>query len=180
MPVTTSSIMPESGSRRKPHGTSKPPTVPLPICSGIDGIHCATVTSNARASGASPRSCQNATSDRTSAASIVVHATAPAALRENERIPMRPLMAAPTPGNSGMSQMYFIFLQWRRGPTPAPPAHLPSHHVHFVDVDRFLVAVEGENDPEPHRGLRRRHGNDEHREDLADRILKLVRVRHEV
>ena len=40
-----------------------------------------------------------------SAATIIVHATAPATLRENERIPKRPLMAAPMPGNSGMSQM---------------------------------------------------------------------------
>ena len=50
MPVTMRIIIPESGSRRKPHGTWKLPTVPFPICNGMEGIHGATVTSNARAS----------------------------------------------------------------------------------------------------------------------------------
>ena len=39
------------------------------------------------------------------AAAIIVHATAPAVLRENERMPIRPLIAAPMPGSSGSSQM---------------------------------------------------------------------------
>ncbi len=49
--------------------------VPLPNCSGIVGIHCATVTSNARSAGGSASNCQNATSDRPSAAAIIAHAT---------------------------------------------------------------------------------------------------------
>ena len=40
-----------------------------------------------------------------SAAVIIVQATRPASLRENIRMPTRPLTAAPTPGNKGMSQM---------------------------------------------------------------------------
>jgi len=44
IPVTTRIIMAESGSSRKPQGTWKPP-IPECVCNGIDGIHCATVTS---------------------------------------------------------------------------------------------------------------------------------------
>ena len=66
-------------------------------------------TSKARDSDGSPSSCQNAKSYSASAAVIIVQATTPAVLRENERMPMRPLMAAPAPGSSGISQMYFIY-----------------------------------------------------------------------
>src|SRR5206468_1742251 len=58
-----------------------------------------------RDSAGSPSSCQKAKSDSASAAVIIAQATTPAVLRENERIPIRPLMAAPRPGRSGISQM---------------------------------------------------------------------------
>ena len=45
MPVTTRSIMPDSGSSLNPHGIWNEPIAPLPICSGIAGIHCMSVTS---------------------------------------------------------------------------------------------------------------------------------------
>src|SRR6185295_6607689 len=65
-------------------------------------------TSYARASPGRPSSCQKATSDSASAAVIIVTATAPAVLRENERMPTSPLIAAPMPGSSGINQMYRI------------------------------------------------------------------------
>ena len=55
------------------------------------------------------------------------------------------------------------------------PSHLPSHQVHFVDVDRFFVAVERQDDAEPDRRFGRRHRDDEDREHLADRVLQLRR-----
>ena len=63
MPVTTSIIIPDSGSSRNPHGTWNSADAAVASASGIDGIHCATMTSKARASAGSPSSCQNATSD---------------------------------------------------------------------------------------------------------------------
>src|SRR3954453_17129191 len=107
MPVTTRIIIPDSGSSRNPQVTWNSPT-PLLVSSGMRGIHSATVTSNARASAGSPSNCQNANSDRASAASIIVTATAPAVLRENERMPIRPLIAAPMPGRMGINQIYRI------------------------------------------------------------------------
>ena len=99
-----SSIIAESGSSRKPQLTSK---LPMPSCvaSGMRGIHSPIVTSKARDSGGSPSSCQNARTASPSAAAIVRLASAPAVLRENDRIPTRPLTAAPRPGSNGMSQM---------------------------------------------------------------------------
>ena len=82
MPVMMRIIIPDSGSRRKPHGTWNDPTAPDEVWSGMDGIHCATTTSNARASGASASSCQNATSDTPRASAIIAHATRPAVRRE--------------------------------------------------------------------------------------------------
>ena len=81
---------------------------PSCICSGIGGIQSAIVTAYARASAGKPSSCQKASTDSPSAATIVAHATNPEVRRENARMPTRPLRAAPTPGNRGMSQMYFI------------------------------------------------------------------------
>ena len=110
MPVTTSSIIPDSGSSRKPHGTSKAAN-PLRVARGIFGIHCAITTSYARAPDGSARSCQNAASDNPSATVIVAHASSPEALRENARMPTTPLTSAPSPGSRGISQIYFIFFR---------------------------------------------------------------------
>ncbi len=77
MPVMIRIIMPDSGSIRNPQVTAKSP-MPVLVASGIDGIHCATVTSKARASPGSPSSCQNANSDTPSAAVIIAQATMPA------------------------------------------------------------------------------------------------------
>src|SRR4026209_2267093 len=97
------------------------------------------VTTCSRASGAKPRSCQKASTDSPRAATIVVQATKPEVLRENARMPTRPLRAAPPPGNRGMSQMYFISIVGRRGRagTPFPPVVSPTQQVHLGDVDCF-------------------------------------------
>src|SRR5438132_6434240 len=182
MPVTTSSIIPASGSSRKPHVTRKRP-MPSRVASGICGIQSATLMSNARASAGSPRSCQNANSDSPSAAVIVAHATTPAVLRENARIPITPLISAPAPGKRGINQIYRInppACPPARPAWPARSARLPSHQVHFVDVDRLFVAIEGEDDAESYRRLGGRHGDDEDREDLADGVLQLRRERDQV
>src|SRR5262245_17794206 len=55
-----------------------------------------------------------------SAATIIEQATTPAVLRENERMPTRPLMAAPRPGRRGISQMYFIRCRLTFLLTPGP------------------------------------------------------------
>ncbi len=104
MPVTTRIIIPESGSSRNPQGAWNMPMPPR-VASGIEGIHCATTTSKARASFGRPSNCQNAYSDTPRASVIVVHAIAPAILREKYRMPSRPLIAAPMAGSSGMSQI---------------------------------------------------------------------------
>ena len=54
MPVTTSSIIPESGSSRNPQGIWNFPTAPSRSSIGMTGIHWATVTSYARASPGRP------------------------------------------------------------------------------------------------------------------------------
>src|SRR5262245_20605498 len=164
MPVTTRIIMPDSGSSRNPHVTSK---LPMPSCvaSGIFGIHSSTLMSNARASAGRPSSCQNATSDSPSAASIIVVAKAPAVLRENERMPNRPLTAAPNAGSRGISQMYCMS---------------EAHQVHFVDVDGLYVAVEGQDDAETDGRFGRGDGDDENREHLADGVALLLRIGNQV
>ena len=50
---------------------------------------------------------------------------------------------------------------------------LPPHQVHLVDVDRLLVAVEREDDPETDRRFGGGDGDDENREHLADGVLQL-------
>ena len=78
MPVTTRIIIPESGSRRKPHGIWKLPIVPFASASGIDEIHGARRTVCSRPSAGSPSSCQKTYSESSSAAAIVALATRPA------------------------------------------------------------------------------------------------------
>src|SRR5579871_937902 len=177
MPVTTSSIMPDSGSSRNPHGTSNAPN-PVRVASGIFGIHCATTTSYARASAGSPSSCQKATSAIPSAIAIVVHATTPAVRRENERMPTRPLIAAPMPGSRGISGIKRILVSEGAADAAAPPSR--PHQIHFVDVDRLFVPVERENDPEADGRFRRRDRDHEDGEHLADLVLQLRRERDEV
>src|SRR5712691_7532133 len=145
MPVTTRIISADSGSSRKPQVTLNRPT-PLLVCSGICGIHSATLMSNARASAGWPSNRQNPRSDSPSAAVIVAQATSPAVLRENARMPARPLMAAPMRGRSGMSQIYRMLESAigdrAIGDRRSLNRPLPPHEVHLVDIDRFLVAVE--------------------------------------
>src|SRR5215468_2296231 len=182
MPVTMRIIIPDSGSSRNPHSTWNIPTVSLLVASGIDGIHCAMTTSYSRASPGRPSSCQNDSSDSPRAATIIVQATTPAVLREKYRMPSRPLIAAPIPGNSGISQMYFISALPSCPsclPRPSCPS-LPSHQVHFVDVDAFLVPVEREDDAQADGGFCRSNGDHENRKDLADGVLQLARERHQV
>src|SRR3954447_2595845 len=171
MPVTTSSIIAASGSSRNPQVTWKRP-MPSWVASGICGIQSAPFAWSARASPSRPSSCQKATSDKASAAVIIVTATAPDVRRENERMPTRPLIAAPMPGKSGISQMYRMDLS----DVPELPG-LPPHQVHFVDVDRFFVAVEGEDDAESDRGFGGSDCDHEDREHLANRVLQLIRER---
>src|SRR4029078_12569520 len=121
-------------------------------------IQSATLMSYARPSAGSPSNCQKAMSDNPSAMTMRPLATVPALFLSNDRIPISPLIAAPRPGSNGINQMYFIVLRQdrRKGRNPsllappAPPAGpgLPSHQIHFVDVDRFLVAIEREDDAE--------------------------------
>src|SRR6266581_2544974 len=58
-------------------------------------------------------------------------------------------------------------------PDPPDLPDLPAHQIHLVDVDRLFVPVEGEDDAEPHRRLRRSHRDDKDREDLTDAVLQL-------
>src|SRR5713101_2334936 len=147
------------------------PTAPPRSCSAREGNHCATRTSCSRAWGGRPSNCQTARSATPNAATIAVEATTPAALREKYRTPISPLIAAPMPGNSGMSQMSFISV-WLRASRP--------HDVHLVDVDRFFVAIERQDDSEPDSGFGRRHGDHENGKHLTDHVVQLIRERHEI
>src|SRR5687767_769799 len=155
--------------------------MPLAVSSGILGIHRATVTTWSRASGASPRSSQNAHADSNNASPIVEHATSAATFLPKARMPTRPLMAAPIPGSSGMSQIRSTS-SFSRIPNPESPtpSSLPSHDVHFVDVDGFFVAIEGQDDSQTYGGLGRRDGDDEHCEHLTDGVLQLLGVGHQI
>src|SRR4051794_28462621 len=57
---------------------------------------------------------------------------------------------------------------------------LASHHVDVFDRDRAAVAEEHHQDGKPDRRLRRRHGQDEQGEDLADDVVEIGRERDEV
>ena len=78
MPVTTRIIIPESGSRRNPHGMENVPMVPFDSASGIDEIHDVTRTVCSRSSAGRPSSCQKAYIESSSAAAIAALATRPA------------------------------------------------------------------------------------------------------
>ena len=107
MPVTTSSITAESGSRRRDQGTVKL-LIPFAVASRIGGIQVPSTTSYTRApSGRASRS-TNAHADRPNAPAMTAHASPPASVRLNHRIPNRPLTAAPAAGRRGMSQSNFI------------------------------------------------------------------------
>ena len=79
--------------------------MPVAVASGIGGIQFASTTSWTRASAGSRTSWTNAAIDSASAVAIDPHATAAAAARLNQRMPTRPMSAAPAAGTSGMSQM---------------------------------------------------------------------------
>src|SRR5258708_12841002 len=103
-------------------------------------------------------------------------------------MPTRPLTAAPTPGSRGMSQIYRICVRvalrdppdLRDLPDLADLSSSPSHQIHFVDVDRLFVAIEGQDDANPHRRFGRPNRDDEDREDLANRLFQLRRDLHKV
>ena len=59
MPVTMSSIIPDSGSSRKAQGIWNDP-IPLAVASGMGGIQDPSVTTCSRASDGSPSISQNA------------------------------------------------------------------------------------------------------------------------
>src|SRR5438876_7541236 len=92
--------------------------------------------------------------------------TAPAAIVATayfgSLLPMIPLMAKPAAGNSGIAQMR------SRKFMPASP----FHEVDFVDVHGFLVLEHRDDDPQSHRGFRRRYGDDKYRKDLAGDLLQ--------
>src|SRR5262245_24877385 len=125
-----------------------------------------------------------------SAPHIAVTASSPAMLRENARIPKRPLTRAPIPGRSGMSQMYSMFSRGgldgsagsdRSGksycssrlptcltcPTCLPAVVLPPHQVHLINVHGLFVPVERQDDAQADGRFRGGHRDDEDREHLA-------------
>ena len=104
MPVTMRIIIPDSGSSRKLHGATKEPH-PSVVWSGIAGIHSATTTVWKRSSSGRPSSWKKAFRASRNDSPMVAHATSPAVCLLNERIPTRPLMAAPSPGSSGINQI---------------------------------------------------------------------------
>src|SRR5688572_11637806 len=178
MPVTTRIIIPESGSSLNAQGTSNDP-IPCAVASGIGGIQWPRLTTWSLASGGRPSICQNAYSDTPSAPVIAAHATNPDVRLLNERMPTSPLIAAPMPGRIGISQINSIDCSALCSLLSAL-ARLPSHQIHFVDVDRFLVPVERQDDAQADGGLGGRDGDDEYREHLADAVLQLIRKRHQI
>src|SRR5689334_9975624 len=86
--------------------------------------------------------------------------------------PKRPLMAAPSSGSRGTSQMYLYIS--------------PFQQVDLVHPDRFLVAIESDDDSQPDGRLSRRDDDHEHREELARervdtaRFLQVAREGDEV
>src|SRR5687767_10439245 len=166
MPVTTSTITAESGSRRSDQGTVKAP-MPDAVASGIGGIQVPSTASKMRPPSGRASSWPQAQADRPNAPAIAAHPTTAACVRLNHRMPNRPLSAAPAAGRRGMSQSSVI--------DGSPP-----QHVHLVEIDRLLVAVEREDDPQSDGRLGGGDGDDEDREHLPGGVVKLVRERREV
>src|SRR5262245_3400093 len=86
--------------------------------------------------------------------------------------PKRPLMAAPSSGSRGTSQMYLYIS--------------PLQQVDLVYPDGFLVSIKRDHDAEPDRRFCRGHDDHKHREDLsgervhAARFLQVAREGDEV
>src|SRR6476660_8514500 len=71
--------------------------------------------------------------------------------------PKRPLMAAPSSGSRGTSQMYLYIS--------------PLQQIDLVYPDGFLVPIKRDHDSQADRRFSRRHDDHKHREDLpGDRV----------
>src|SRR5690242_2037443 len=75
--------------------------------------------------------------------------------------PKSPLIAAPTSGSRGTSQMYLYIS--------------PFQQVDLVYPDRFLVAIESDDDSQPDRRFGRGHDDYKHREELAGESVDAAR-----
>src|SRR5690242_420471 len=76
--------------------------------------------------------------------------------------PKRPLMAAPASGSRGTSQMYLYIS--------------PFQQVDLVNPDRFLVAIESDDDSQADRRFGRGHDDHKHREELTGERVVAARL----
>src|SRR4030095_10226329 len=106
--------------------------------------------------------------------------------------PKSPLIAAPTSGSRGTNQMYlYMFGIWRsvfglgpwafalkvkdqRPKAKGQKPFLPLQQINLVDPDRFLVPVEGNDNPQTDRRFRRRHYDDEDGEYLSGQGVRFI------
>src|ERR1700682_503509 len=93
------------------------------------------------------------------------------------RRPNSIISAAPASGNSGISQR--CVRKYSLDITPRKPLS-PLQHIHFIRQDGLTIPEECNDDTEPHRGLRRRIGNNEKREDLPINRAKQPRKCDEI
>src|SRR5688500_18116739 len=141
MPVTTRIISADSGSTRSENGTNRSP----------EANHVNTRCSMARTppSAGVPSICMTAASDTPNAASITPDAIAPETPRDRRR-PKVALIRKPRNGSPGISSSTRSPLQRGIG----------------VGTERLAMPEERNHEGQADRGLGRRHGHDEERDDL--------------
>src|SRR5687768_17213233 len=148
--VTTRIITPDSVSRRTAHSTSTPPAR-IQVASGSTcGSSFCRMSANTKKPSAI---------DKSIAPQVTICAPRSPIAR-----PKNPAIAAARSGRK----------------TTANATASASHHADVFDLDRAAVAEIDHEDGEADRRLGGRHGQHEHREDLADEVVEQYREGDEV
>src|SRR5205807_4663407 len=140
--VTATIMTPDSVSSRNDHWTSTPPAA-IQVASGTI---CACSWARISRNGGMPR-----IAERTIPPQVTISAPRSPITR-----PKKPAMKAASSGRK----------------TTATAKCSAPHHVDVLDLDRAAVAEIDDEDREPDRRLGRRHGQHEHREDLAGQVVE--------
>src|SRR5579884_905912 len=69
-------------------------------------------------------------------------------------------------------------LNWVLDLELGPPSLLPSHQVHFVDVQNGPNPIKGNHQSQSQRHLRRSHGQHEEDNHLSPDRLEIIRIRN--
>src|SRR5258707_11841913 len=148
--VTATIMTPDRVSSRNDHWTSTPPAA-IQVAKGtICACSCVRISRN---------SGMPSNADRTIAPQVTISAPRSPITR-----PKKPAMKAASSGRK----------------TTATAKCSAPHHPDVLDLDRAAVAEIDDQDREADRRLGRRHGQHEHREDLADEIVEDNREGDEV